>query len=138
MTWSYQDPTQSSKDAVRFTIGDTVSTDPLLSDEEINFLLTDSAVDEASYYGALAIAAKFSRSVDKSVGKIRISNSQKTKQYQDLAKELWLKMGILAVPTAGGLYESEKLIALNDGTVSVDFKRGMMTNGSSVNNFRVI
>ena len=40
MTWNYSgDPSLSSRDAVRFLIGDTDPNDPLVTDEEIAYAL---------------------------------------------------------------------------------------------------
>jgi len=41
MTWTYSgNPANSSSDAVRFLIGDTDTTDQLISNEEIAYLVT--------------------------------------------------------------------------------------------------
>ena len=63
MSWTYTDPNTSDRDKIRFLIGDTDSTDPLLSDEEIAFTLTEAggSVYQAGHDSCYAIAAKFSR-----------------------------------------------------------------------------
>jgi len=89
MVWSYNSELTTDKDKVRFYIGDTDQTDQLLQDEEINSLLTKTTnVLLAAVHAAKAIAAKFSRQADKSVGDLRISLSQKAQTYMALAADL--------------------------------------------------
>lgn len=74
---------------VRFTIGDTDSTDPLLQDEEINFVLSQkTTVLAASISCCESISAKYARMADYSLGPYSIKASQKAERYKQLAKEL--------------------------------------------------
>jgi len=90
MAWSYDgDPSVSSKDHVRFLIGDTYSGDPLVSDEEINFALTQ----EANPYRAAAVVARhiaafFRRNVSYSMEGTAIQAQQRADQYDALADRL--------------------------------------------------
>ena len=94
MTWSYSgNPASSDTDAVRFLVADTQTSDQLISNEEINYLLTvynDPAF--AAVAAARAIAAKFARQSDqsRSVGDLSLSESfsQKSEQYHHLADHL--------------------------------------------------
>lgn len=89
MTWSYgNDPLNSDLDAVRFLIGDTDSTDPLLQDEEINYLLDSYNVQTASYYAVRSIAAKFARLCREATGDIEVYAHQKYDHYSKLAKQM--------------------------------------------------
>lgn len=131
MSWTYSgDPGSSPKDAVRFAIGDTISSDPLLQDEEINYMLSkNSSIDDAAYYACVGVVAKFSRLADKEVGKIKIKYSQKAKQYQQLADKLWLTAGIVVIPYAGGISIADKQADQQDkSAVQPSFRRGMMDN----------
>jgi hypothetical protein len=131
MSWAYSgDPSQSTKDAVRFAIGDTISSDPLLQDEEISYILSiNSSVSDAAYAACVGIVAKFSRLADKEVGKVKIKYSQKAKQYQQLADKLWLNAGVVVMPYAGGISVADKQAMQEDnGIVQPSFKRGMMDN----------
>jgi len=89
MTWSYSgDPSTSTLDEVRFLIGDTDSTAEQLSNEEIDFLITDAGND---VYGAAADAsrslmAKYARRADRDVGDLRVKWSQLQAHYGDLYK----------------------------------------------------
>jgi len=91
MTWSYGgDPTNDKVDEVRFLVGDTDEDDPLISDEEIEYMLSlhSDAVLAASFV-ALTIAAKFSRLASKSLGKMSIQLNQKAQAYHQLSQELY-------------------------------------------------
>jgi len=89
MTWSYDPSLPTDKDKVRFRTGDTDETDQLLQDEEINYLLSETTnVLLAASRAAKAIAAKFARQADKSVGSLSISLSQKAQAYMALAADL--------------------------------------------------
>lgn len=111
MTWTYSgDPSSTSRDAVRFLVGDTDSTDQQVSDEEIAWALAEEGNNElAASVIARAIAASFSRKADKQVGDLRISFKQLSENYFELSKRLEAE-GNLAAPTpfAGGVSKSDK------------------------------
>lgn len=105
MTFTYSgDPASSNRDAVRFMVGDTDSTDPLLSDSEIAYLLSVHVEAPSAAVGAArAIAGKFSREADKQrgVGDLSLSESlnQKALSYHHLADHLiQLASGITMPP----------------------------------------
>lgn len=117
MTYSASIATTS--DQVRFLVGDTsnsASTE-LLADGEITWILTqETNVYRAASVAAEAIAAKFSRLADTSVGDVSVSNSQKSAQYKDLAKRLALKATKRgsAAAFAGGISVSDRDTRLDD------------------------
>ena len=86
--WSYN-VTQlmtSPKDQVRLIIGDVVSADPQMQDEEIGFFLSVRAnVWGAAAECLYAMADKFSRSVDKANGQAKANYSQMAKAYASRA-----------------------------------------------------
>ena len=107
MTWTYSgNPASSDRDAVRFLVAETDSTDPLITVEEIAYLI--AIYTEAPYAAvgaARAIAAKFSREADqaRTVGDLTLSESlsQKSTQYHHLADHLQgLSSGITLPPIA--------------------------------------
>ena len=110
MSFSYDPTIPTDKDAVRLLIGDTVSTDVLLQDEEISFFLTrEGSVDSAAAESAESIAAKFSRFADQKTGDISVQFSQRAKQYLDLADKIRRGLAIMGgVPFAGGISRSDK------------------------------
>lgn len=110
MVWTYTDsPATSTSDELRFYIGDTDANDQQLTDAEVAFLL-------ASYGGAkngaiaacTMLAAKYARMVDRTIGALSISASQKSKAYQSLAKTLQSQFSLSAIPFAGGISISDK------------------------------
>lgn len=127
MSWSYSgNPNNSSLDAVRFLIGDTISTDPQLQDEEINYELSEeNNVYLAAIACAQALAAKFARLVDKAVDSFRISYSQRQAHYLALANSLTTRAAMKdGTPYVGGLTETDKLIdSQNPNMVQPEFNR---------------
>ena len=83
-----QDPSLSSRDKVRFLCGDTDADDRLLTDAEIEWLITsEPTVYMAASMACRTLASKFARMTDKAVGDLKISYSQRQKAYSDLAGE---------------------------------------------------
>lgn len=112
MTFSYSgDPSASDLDEVRFHLQDTDSTDPLLTDEEIEFVI-DAWVDNvgtnvwAAAICAETIAAKFAREVSVSGDGVSVGVEALQDKYEALALSLRdqhkSKVGAAGVPTAGG------------------------------------
>lgn len=113
MAWSYSgNPSSSSKDKVRFLIGDTDITDPQLSDEEVNAILADFPnVYSAAIQLVRGLIAKYARKVDKSVGDLSISYSKIGDSYRALLASLQSQAavaGAVAPPYAGGISVSDK------------------------------
>lgn len=112
MSWTYGgDPSANNRDFVRFEVGDTDTTDQLVTDEEI--------AGAVSLYGnkwkaaaavAQAIAGKFARRVDSTMGKLKLAYSQRVKHYLELAKKLEAeaKKHGRAAPWAGAVSKDEK------------------------------
>lgn len=85
-TWSYSgNPTNSLRDACRFVIGDTDSTNQLLTDNEVDWLLVqwEGNIYTAGAEGCVAISGRFTAKADysRSVGDMSIST-----QYQRQAE----------------------------------------------------
>jgi len=126
-SWTYSgNPAASDKDAARFLIGDTDGADQLLSDEEIEWLLGEST----SVYGAAAKALETivaqGRFVDKSVGDLSLSASQRAEQAMALVKTYRAKAAkAAAVPYIGGVSVAEKQAQeRNPDVPSPAFRRG--------------
>lgn len=89
--WSYAgDPSASPRDEVRYRIGDIDETNPLLSDEEIDYELAQAGDDvlAAAIGGVRRLIARWMRAVDKSVEGLSVSYSQRITNAQALLKEL--------------------------------------------------
>lgn len=125
--WTYSgNPASSNLDAVRFLVGDTQIHDPQLQNEEIAFELGEEGnVYKTASVCALQIGARYSRLVDKSVGDLRISYSQRQKSYEALSKQLATRSAQrFTQPYAGGLSISDKLIdQTNPDNVGPTFTR---------------
>jgi hypothetical protein len=90
MSWTYSDdPASSPRDEVRFLIGDTDPAVPLLTDEELDWLL---AANSNTYYAAAqaadSVAAKYGKYVTKTVDGLTITKSERSTNYAALAKRL--------------------------------------------------
>lgn len=92
MTWTYTgDPSDSPKDTVRFLIADTDTSDQLLSDEEIAYVLSEAggSVYQAAHDAAYSVASKFSRmATSKSAGDLSISYSDRAAAFYRVANEM--------------------------------------------------
>lgn len=111
MTWTYSgDPNDSARDAVRFLIGDTDTTDQLISDEEVDYLVTlHGTLSRASSEAARAIAAKFARLMNRSIGGLSADFSQKYRHYMELAESLITNEEAFPVsPFISGFSRSQK------------------------------
>ena len=132
--WTYY-PTQlatNKTSQVRLLIGDVVSTDPQMQDEEINWFLTmRSSVWGAAAECCTTLATKFARSVDQAVGTAKISFSQMAKSYIGRAAFFNAKAAMMGsgMPYAGGLSAADMLNALNnDDRVQPQFTIGITDN----------
>lgn len=130
MTWTYSgDPTASSNDAVRFTIGDTNSSDQQLSDEEIGYLLSaHGSVLGASIAACDALVARHATAgtgIDRQVGDLRISGSQRAASFASMRDRLVRQQAVSAVPLAGGISVADKQATEDDtDRPSPSFSRG--------------
>ena len=131
MSWSYSDPTDTPKDAVRFLVGDTDISDGLVTDEEINFLL-DEFGDVYTTAGSVAesLAAKFAREVSHSGDGLSYSGNQLFQHYNDLAESL-RKLAARrrrsgAGPYVGGISHRERELAdLDSDKIPTSFRSNM-------------
>ena len=128
--WSYSgDPSQNDLNMVRFLIGDTDASDPQLSNEEITSAITvKGTANAAAIFCANALAARYTRMVDKSLGDLSISYSQRAQAYRDLIVQLRVHASSASTTAAHstGLYVSEKKANESDvDIVQPAFRRGM-------------
>lgn len=114
MGWTYSgDPATDNKDAVRFLVGDTDSTDPLVQDEEINYLLGEHTEPMlAAIAAAEQLAVRFAREVTHSADGLSYSASDLHKHYLAIADRLKSvhrrARAKAARPYAGGLSWAER------------------------------
>ena len=122
------------RNAVRFLVGDTDSTDVQVQDDEITFALAQSSdnVYEAGAYCCRAIAAKYSRRDDTELdGALSASYSDLHAHYMALAENLEAeskKQSGLGVK-AGGLSKADISVVRQDtDRVSPSFRRDRFRN----------
>lgn len=130
MTWTYTPDFATQRDRVRFEIGDTTSTDQLLSDEEIAYAGSVEGSDLcAAARCCEALAGKYGRLADMREGKLDIKLSQRKKAFLDKADQLRMQDAKGAGIYVGGESISDKE-ATNEDTdrVPTAFYRGMLDN----------
>ncbi len=89
-------------------VGDTSSSDPQLTDEEIDYTLTKyTSTVGAAINCCDCIISKYTRLVTQSVGQISINYSDRIKQYKELIVRLRLRSGAVK-PYMGGATLSDK------------------------------
>jgi hypothetical protein len=133
MTWNYSgDPADSTKDEVRFLVGDTCVTNQLVQDEEIDYALGKfSTPTLAAALVLRTLAAKFSRLVTGSVGEVSSNCSDMAKAYSKRADELdpggiTTSDGLIVLPKFGGISISEKeALDADSDAVQPAFRKGM-------------
>lgn len=92
MAWSY-DPTNlqdSPKDQIRLLIGDTIDSDPLLQDEEIQFYIEQypNDISRAALAGVNVIITRICSTPDYTLGPYSESNGNRLKAFQSIRNEL--------------------------------------------------
>lgn len=111
MAWTYTDsPATVPRDAVRLLTGDTDSLDPLLTDAEIAFYLSEngSNIYRAASEACKAIAAELLRLPDVRTGRVAISNRDRAKDLLALAEDLKKRFLSTVAPYAGGISKADK------------------------------
>lgn len=141
MTWTYSgDPATSARDSIRFLVGDTDTNDQLISDEEIawtNEQVAGSATATTDLYTAayrvmVAIASKFSRLANQSMGDMRVDLAQKADNARTQAeqlRQLAQRENLTPVPYAGGISVADKNVDRADSDrVGPFFTTGQFAN----------
>lgn len=132
MAWTYTgDPASSPKDEVRFILGDIDSTDPQLTDEEINYVLGQySNSIYISVVGLLDILLlRYGRIVSESVGSVSIQYNQRYQAWLEMRRIFLEKSNMSGIPYAGGISVADKATrAANSDRVTPAFSRDMMNN----------
>lgn len=110
MSWSYSgNPAASDLDEVRFLIGDTDTTDQLVSNEEIAWAIANNAgTILAAATLCEALSAKFAREVDKSIGSLSVSAASRSGHFASRAASLRVQSVALCEVFVGGLSISDK------------------------------
>lgn len=128
------DPGHDPLDHVRFLVGDTSTSTPDLSDEEVAFLLdTEGSPTRAAARAAETLSARYSKTAsEKRVGPLTIIQGtramSKSMEFGRLAKLLWARAASGdSTPYAGGTSLNDKSIRQTDpDRVKPSFSRRMM------------
>lgn len=126
MAWTYSgDPSNSQRDAVRFLIGDTDTDDQLLNDDEVTyFITTHGTTNRAASEAARAVAAKFARLMNRSIGGLSADFGAKYRQYMELATNLIGKEETEPVsPFISGFKKDQKETYMDDSNREPIFGR---------------
>jgi hypothetical protein len=124
MSWTYSgDPQKSTKDAVRFLVGDTNSDEQLATDEEILFALSTGGDNMwvAASFIADALATKFATMADsEEIGPIKVQYTNRVQQYTLKAKALAAKTYQFAQINVygGGIDIQDKVTQAQDETLT--------------------
>ena len=89
MTWSYSgDPNKSPLDKCRFLLGDTDESDPIMQDEEINYLIDKYPDNENQllYHLFIQASVKFARAIKRSLGPQAEDPTSRTKFFEEQAQ----------------------------------------------------
>lgn len=111
------DDLSTSLNQVRRLIGDVNSTSAEFSDDEVNFFVdAESNIYGASAMACRSLSAKYAVAVDKAVGDLKISLSDKYEHYRKLTQDFELKALKKGAPTiyGGGTSRSDKTSRGND------------------------
>jgi hypothetical protein len=133
MTFSYVSPETNEKDAVRFLLGDTNSEVPMLSDEEINWMISRwkpiyHTTEGAAAAIAMSLASRYVREAQYSADGVSVSLANLGNQFRELAAALRQQHKDLLVgglPDVGGITPGEQT---DPDIQPLDFGTGMHDN----------
>jgi hypothetical protein len=137
MTFTYVGPATSDRDKVRFLIQDTDSTAPHMTDEEINWLISEWAdVYDAAANAADVLAGQYAHKADysKSVGDLSLNEtfSTQSQRFSALAVSLRLNRMRRFAPSWVANADALKSTAdRNVATYTTDAFLGQMDNPRS-------
>ena len=128
MSFSYDETALSTElNKIRLYLGDTVSTDPFLQDEEIAMI----QADYTTFYRRVAeccrlICSKLARKVDYRLSRLTEKSSVIYDRYKAMA-DRYEAMSSAAYPWSGSIYKADKESVEDDTSlVKPKFKKGQM------------
>lgn len=111
MANTYSDALIINRDKVRFLIQDTDSNDWLMSDGEIDYVISvESTTMSAAARCCQILATKFARFVDSHIGSLSLAASKKFDHYQSLYADLSIQAamgGVRPYMPAGSIAEKQ-------------------------------
>ena len=137
MAFTYSTSLTTNRDKVRFRIGDTDSNRALLSDEEIDAVLSSKpAVLPSAIECVEAILAKIARDIDRNAAGITSSRSQAFNHYNDLLRKLRMEMLTESEMFVGGLSKATRdSFNQDDDFIKPNFQIGDFDNPAAGSDF---
>lgn len=118
MSWSYSgDPKSSDLDRIRFIIGDTDSTEPIMQDQELAYLISEYGSNDnmLMYQSFMRAATLFARDIKRSLGPHSEDPTERLKYFKDMTAQY--KSKLTATGISVPVYNSPKV-----------FHKGMHSN----------
>jgi len=130
MAWNYQADFTLDRDKVRHLVGDTLEDQPLLTDEEIAFHISEKGDPRlAAADAADAIATRMGREVTRSAIGLSQSPRQSADYYRDRATQLRADSINLSEMFVGGRSITAKQDMKDDSDLTeIEFELGMDDN----------
>lgn len=134
MAWSYSgDPGTSDKDELRFMVADTDDTVPLLTDEEIGYLISRwmpryGSMQMVASVAAASIGRKFAGVTSIQADGVSVNVSEISKAYADMAASL--RQEAERADIGGELDMSDIMVGMrpDPGIIPLSFAKGMHDN----------
>lgn len=135
MTWGYDASLIATSPLmqVRRLLGDTLSSDQQVQDEEITWSLSRWNIYGATAEMALALSFQLARQVDVVQGELKTNFSNRSKQYAALARQMKLLSNTSAMPYSGAVSIADKINVQSDtDRPPPDFQRGQFDDNLPV------
>ena len=100
MSWSYYgNPASSEMDELRFIIGDTNISEPIMQDEELEYLITKYGSNRnlLMYQAFTRAATLFARDIKRSLGPQSEDPTERLKYFRDQANAYKAKLAIAGI-----------------------------------------
>jgi acetyl esterase/lipase len=100
MSWSYSgNPASSEMDELRFIIGDTNISEPIMQDEELEYLITKYGSNRnlLMYQAFTRAATLFARDIKRSLGPQSEDPTERLKYFRDQANAYKAKLAIAGI-----------------------------------------
>lgn len=100
MSWSYSGkPANSQLDEMRFILGDTNMSEPVMQDEELEYLITEYGANRnlLLYQSFMRMAALFARDIKRSLGPQSEDPTERLKFFKDQANQYKAKLSIAGI-----------------------------------------
>jgi hypothetical protein len=109
-------PNNNFEDAVRYLLGDTDPSNELITDSEIAYLVTSfgSSAVRVAAQAARMLGHRYAHRASQSIGRVSVQWGEVAAQMAALAADLETRIGLDAVPFAGGISIDQVAEELDD------------------------